>query len=73
MATRQANTSFRLWFYCTLRYAAEMNRLLEKLRKHLLKQGQDSVGANLARMQHPIYRRMARALEKSVPEGTDFG
>ncbi len=56
-----------LRFHRTLRYAAEMNRLLEKLRKHLPKQGQDSVGASLARMQHPVFKRMARGGLRAIP------
>lgn len=33
----------------------------------------DSVYANLARMQSPLFKRVARALEQSVPETKGFG
>lgn len=33
----------------------------------------DSVSANLARMQSPVFKRAARALEQSVPEDAGFG
>lgn len=32
-----------------------------------------SVDENLARMQNPLFKRMARALEQSVPERVGFG
>jgi hypothetical protein len=33
----------------------------------------DTVAANLARMQSPVFKQLARALEQSIPEGTGFG
>lgn len=33
----------------------------------------DTVGANLARMQSPVFKQLARALEQSIPDGTGFG
>ena len=33
----------------------------------------DSVSANLSRMQSPVFKRVARALEQAIPEDTGFG
>lgn len=33
----------------------------------------DTVAKNLARMQNPVFKRLARALEQSIPDGTGFG
>lgn len=33
----------------------------------------DSVTANLTRMQSPIFKRVARALEQDIPEDAGFG
>jgi hypothetical protein len=33
----------------------------------------DSVSANLARMQSPVFKRIAHALEQTIPEDTGFG
>jgi hypothetical protein len=33
----------------------------------------DSVSANLARVQSPVFKRAARALEQTVPESAGFG
>lgn len=33
----------------------------------------DTVAENLARMQSPVFKQLARALEQSIPDGTGFG
>lgn len=33
----------------------------------------DTVAKNLARMQSPVFKRLARALEQSIPDGAGFG
>ena len=33
----------------------------------------DSVSANLARMQSPVFKRIAHVLEQTIPEDTGFG